>query len=106
MEHDITDGLQWVAKREQHYLAQSIVEITEERYYDMLNVLPPKGWTHKDGVERFSMIEHEISDITSQFAKRNDRYFHKYVRWGDPSTYITSSLVDTCAIIDAPREDN
>lgn len=50
-------------------------EITEERFHDMLNVLPPERWERVRGVSIFRMSERTCGDITSHFAQRGQRYF-------------------------------
>lgn len=63
--------------------------IDEDRYYDMMEVLPPlkmfKGC--------FMMLEKEINDITKAFVKINDLYFELFVRtsW-DYKTIINQLL--------------
>jgi Protein of unknown function (DUF1419) len=90
----------WQAEHEAEYLNTPVAEITEERWYEMLEVLPPLGWTRdSQGVELFCMSEFTDGRITTQFAHiqtssndpmgTTDRYFEKSVRFGDKSTYIT-----------------
>ncbi len=71
----------------------AIIEVTAERYDEMLNILPPLDWVRDDGVERFSMCEFLDGPITTQFARIGNRYFTKPVRYGDKSTYITVDAV-------------
>ena len=47
------------------------IEIDEDRYYEMLEVLPPEKW--KGGC--FRMCEYYTSNITSHFIQINQRYF-------------------------------
>ena len=60
-------------------------EITEERYEEMLNVLPPEKWQTVNGVSIFRMSEYYTSNITSHFAKFSDRYFAGRFRTNEPS---------------------
>lgn len=66
------------------------IEITEEQFIDMLEVLPPMEW-HKDtdGVEKFMMIERLIGNITAQYGRLGDKYICKNVVISDKSTHIT-----------------
>lgn len=50
-------------------------EITEERFNDMLNVLPPVDWTITGNGESFKMSERYTGSITSIFVKLNQRCF-------------------------------
>jgi hypothetical protein len=54
---------------------QDIVEVTAERFDDALNVLPPVGWTTRQGVESFRISERIWGAITDIYARRGDRYF-------------------------------
>jgi len=60
-------------------------EIDEERYDDMLNVLPPENWQSVDGVQIFRMCEYYTSNITSHFAKIGSRYFAGRFRTSGPT---------------------
>lgn len=67
----------------------SVSIIDEDRYYDMMEVLPPlkmfKGC--------FMMLEKEINDVTKAFVNINDSYFELFVRtsW-DYKTIINQLL--------------
>jgi hypothetical protein len=51
------------------------VEISIERWDEMLGVLPPVGWKN-DGVhESFKISERTAGSITAIFVRINDRYF-------------------------------
>ncbi len=57
----------------------NVSEITAERYFDMLEILPPVAWSSSGGVESFKMSERLIGNITDIYAKKRigltDRYF-------------------------------
>lgn len=57
----------------------NVSEITKERYFDMLEILPPVAWGSSGGVESFKMSERLIGNITDIYAKKRigltDRYF-------------------------------
>lgn len=67
----ITDWLAW--KEEQ--LSTKPVEITEERFMEMLEVLPPQNWQRANGSESFEMSEHLSGRITDSFVRIGGRYF-------------------------------
>lgn len=50
-------------------------EITEDRFDEMLNVLPPENWIRQGKYQEFRMCEYYTSDITSHYFKFGDRYF-------------------------------
>jgi hypothetical protein len=51
-----------------------VEEITEERFHEMLNILPPIGWrTDSDG-ESFKMCEYTAGRVTAIFVRIGDRY--------------------------------
>ena len=52
-----------------------VSEISEERFNDALNVLPPVGWTTRMGVESFRISERIWGNITDIYARLGDRYF-------------------------------
>ena len=75
--------------REQ-YLTGSI-GITEEQFYEMLEVLPPMPWVHNCGIETFMMCEYLTGDITAQYGRCGSQYICKNVVVGDKSTHINHS---------------
>ena len=78
---------------ERAYLAHPLVEITEARFHEMFEILPPRKWRRGAGLETFNMMEFQIVDVTDQFARITlagvDRFFTRPVRDHDPSTWIT-----------------
>ena len=54
---------------------KDVSEISEERFNDALNVLPPVGWTTRMGVESFRISERIWGNITDIYARLGDRYF-------------------------------
>lgn len=75
------------------WLAGPLVEIDAEKWDEMLGVLPPMRWEHKDGVERFLISEMLAGNITSQFAKLGKRYFTRNANAVDRSTWITAAEI-------------
>lgn len=51
------------------------VEITKDRFWEMLEVLPPKRWRTHKGVEMFAISEFTTGALTGFFARLGDRYF-------------------------------
>jgi len=50
-------------------------EISEEKWRDMLEVLPPEKWQTVKGVEIFRMSEYTSGNITGHFARLGECYF-------------------------------
>jgi hypothetical protein len=50
-------------------------EITEEEWYEKLEVLPPEKWETVRGVNIFRMCEYLTGNITAHFAKLNGKFF-------------------------------
>jgi hypothetical protein len=70
-------------------------EITEERYMEMLEVLPPMAYHGGPGFESFLMCEYTSVPYTEQYARRGDKYFVKMVDATDKSTWMKAE-VTTC----------
>ena len=51
-------------------------EITEETWWEFLEVLPPMGWGMENGAEVFYICEFLTGNITSKYTQRGGRYFH------------------------------
>jgi len=54
---------------------QDVTEIDEARFMDALGVLPPVGWTTRGGVESFRISERLWGNITTIFARLDQRFF-------------------------------
>ena len=50
-------------------------EITEEDWYEALEVLPPEKWETVRGVNFFRMCEYLTGNITAHYAKLRGKYF-------------------------------
>lgn len=62
-------------KREKDRYRQPWQEITEARYIDQLEVLPPMHWRTLSGCESFKSSEMYTADVTSIFARFRGRFF-------------------------------
>jgi hypothetical protein len=51
------------------------VEITEEQFWDALEVLPPCRWRRSPGAESFHMSEHTTGCISSIYVRIGDYYY-------------------------------
>jgi len=52
-------------------------EISEEEWYENLEVLPPEKWETVRGVNIFRMCEYLTGNITAHFAKLNGKFFSR-----------------------------
>jgi hypothetical protein len=51
-------------------------EVAEEKFWYMLEVLPPEAWKHFDGGEIFRMSEYDAGSYTGHYARVGSRYYH------------------------------
>ena len=81
-------------RQREKLLAGDPQEITEDEYYEALDVLPPEKWVTIDGVSEFCMSEHYTANYTSQYAKdtRTNKFYCKTVDIFDSSTWIHNYL--------------
>lgn len=78
----------------EYLLSLPLTEITEERYEEMLNVLPPLAWTTIDNIEMFCMSEFYTGTYTTQCAhdRNSGKYYEKLVDYTDRKTWISEIL--------------
>lgn len=92
---------EYAQRERQHILSAAPVEITAERFYDMLDCLPPMNWEHHGTWQRFLMSEFETGPYTAQYMQVGDRYFQKIVHHKDRSTWMSP---ETCGVTAAKGE--
>ena len=68
-------------------------EITEERYYEMLDVLPPLRFVTRNGVQSFILAEPLDLNYYTQFAKYNGKYYTAVIEYGNHETYLENILI-------------
>ncbi len=92
---------------------QDITEVNEAQFNDALNVLPPVGWTTRNGVESFRISERLWGNLTDIYARLGNRYFKLVDDIRLPAATIAERVAvyaaanagsdnDAC---DAPRRD-
>ena len=59
----------------QQYLSKNWTEITEERFYDMFECLPPMNYSHTSECMFFFCSEAQTADIHSAFIAFNGKYY-------------------------------
>lgn len=64
---------EWIAEEEKRLIGTP-EEITEERWWEALEVLPPESWQNSGGGESFVMMEYYSGRITSIYVRIGKRY--------------------------------
>lgn len=84
---------EYTEKRKQHYIKKP-KKIKEEKYYDMLNCLPPRRFLLNKTYETFMMSEFITENITTQFIhiRETNEYWEANVDVKDESTYLEKKL--------------
>ena len=82
------------AAERQFYLSRPLEKITEDRFNEAYEVLPPKAVRNADGVFSFLMIEHWSGPYICQYASYKGRYFTRLVDASDRSTWITRDEIN------------
>jgi hypothetical protein len=75
----------------EHYISAA-VEIDEDRFDEMLNVLPPMKWRQGHGSESFMIREALTMDIRSIYCRIGDRYFEM----SDRQSLTHREICDRC----------
>jgi hypothetical protein len=79
-------------------LADPLKRITEEQYWDALEVLPPLHYERLDGgCERFCMREFFTATYTTQYFHSKEGWFCRMVDFTDQTTWITHDEVRKAA---------
>ena len=93
-EYKVMSYDQFIRMERVHILSLPLQEISEEEYYEMLNVLPPLEWITRQEVEMFCMSEFYTGVYTTQYAydKVNKKFYSKIVDYTDKSTWICELL--------------
>lgn len=71
----IVDELDAVSARIDESFITCPIEISENQFYEMMEVLPPKHWRNHGISESFQMIEHTRGNITAILCRIENRYF-------------------------------
>jgi hypothetical protein len=69
-----------------------VKEITREDFYEALDCLPPLKWCTKSNVEMFCMREMYTGTYTTQYAKKDGKYYSAMVDVTDENTWIHNRL--------------
>ncbi|MCR9254744.1 MAG: hypothetical protein NXI16_01460 [Alphaproteobacteria bacterium] len=69
-------------------------EITEERWFDLLECLPPARWHRHRGVEMFHMSERITDNIVQWCAKLNGKFYGWQDRDDEESETLAAKVVN------------
>lgn len=72
-----------------YYINLPLTEITEDKFFEMLYVLPPIKWKTIDNIEMFCMSEMLTGCYTSQYLhdRNANKFYHKIVDITDKKTW-------------------
>ncbi len=73
-------------------LISEFTEITEDKYYEMLNVLPPTRFHNYRGAEIFFVSECHTLDLYNCFIMANDKHYCALRPIREPSEKLTAFL--------------
>ena len=80
-------------KEYQEKASKDFTEITEERFDEMLNVLPPQRWTRTENYEYFFISEAYSADLHSCFARLGDKYYEALLNIRSTKDEIIAKLL-------------
>lgn len=83
---------EWCQKKEQSF-CHGPQQTTKERFWDMLEVLPPVGWKTTESGESFKLSERTSGLITAIFCRIGDNYFELY----DKITLGHDEIIKRCS---------
>jgi hypothetical protein len=78
------------------YLDAPWEEITEEAWFEWLEVLPPEAWQNNDGVDIFRLCEYQTSNITRHCARYAGRFFTSFRRTSEPRNFMATQIKINC----------
>ncbi len=87
-EYEIMTFDEYWKRHDQYYCDMPVKEISEERYDEMLNILPPMCWCTIDGVTMFCMSEMLSGNITAQYGKCDGKFYCKNVDVYNKETWL------------------
>ncbi|MFW5705333.1 MAG: DUF1419 domain-containing protein [Nanoarchaeota archaeon] len=64
-----------ILEAEEKKYIKPLIEINEEKFFYMLEVLPPLQWKTLEEIEIFSMSEKLCGDITGYYFKYKNKYY-------------------------------
>ena len=83
---------EFLERQRKEMISSEVIETTEEDYEEHLNMLPPLKWCNRDGFSLFCMCEMLTGTYTTQYAKKDGKYYCATVSVTDESTWINNRL--------------
>ena len=93
-EYYVTTYGEFCAEERAALLSGEPEEISEEKFEEALNCLPPMHWEHKNGVEQFIVSEPLTGVYHHQYAKFLGKFYTKLVDATDRQTWLNVILPD------------
>ncbi|MDX2215261.1 MAG: hypothetical protein SFY66_18500 [Oculatellaceae cyanobacterium bins.114] len=81
------------------------VEVTYERWDEMINIMPPMRWRSGSGGESFMICEATTLDLHTIFCRIGSRYFELTNRRTTPHEEIVSLCREAMRGIDAAKDN-
>jgi hypothetical protein len=85
-----------------HYCAPE--KITEERFFEALECMPPSKWRTVSGIESFHLCELYTGSVASFFARAGDRYFTFREHKDIPVEMLNEAVNKAVAALEASAE--
>lgn len=82
---------------------KKVVEISEERWMDMLEILPPMAWVRENTTESFKMIERDFDNVTGCYVRIGSRFFNLAHRDKTPHAELVSLVLASAAYLNAEK---
>jgi hypothetical protein len=86
------DYQEYEAERIKFYLSHKLEQVTQEEFYEQLEMLPPLMWkSYSDSYgscQYFFVSEMTIGTVTLQYYESNGKFFKKYADFKDRTTWI------------------
>lgn len=81
-------------KEHEKSLISNFKEIDSERFFYMLEVLPPCKWSNVHGVELFHVSERITGNLVSWFFRKGDQYFEKIDNANSDKSLLVKGLTE------------
>lgn len=83
---------EFLARQKKELTSDKVIEVDADEYDEHLNMLPPLKWCSRDGFSLFCMCEMLTGTYTTQYAKKDGKFYCATVDITDESTWINNRL--------------
>lgn len=84
---------EFLDRQKKEMTSGEVTEVTEDIYNEQLNCLPPLKWCTRNGYSMFCMCEMYTGTYTTQYAKKDGKFYSAMVDVTDESTWIHNRLM-------------